>query len=163
MTLAPSAQRFPELFPFHLVIDSRMAICQMGPALVRLLGPGVCGTPLLEQVRWQRPRRLPGLSLSGLARLSHKLIVLEFLNLPLQLKGQLLVEERYAFFLSTPVVHSLEQLSSLGIRLSDIARHDALGDALVVLQTKDMTIADRVQRRSQDRSEEHTSELPVTL
>lgn len=149
MSLAPSAQRFPELFPFHLVIDSQLVIRQVGPALARLLGPGVCGTPLLEQVRWQRPQ-LPELSLSGLARLSHKLIVLELLRLPLQLKGQLLVEAPYAFFLSTPVVHSLERLSALGVRLSDIARHDALADALVMLQTKDMTIADRVQRRTQD-------------
>lgn len=149
MTLAPSAQRFPELFPFHLVVDSQLVICQLGPALARLLGPGICGSPLLEQVRWHRPQP-PALSLAGLARLSHKLIVLEMLRLPLQLKGQLLVEERHAFFLSTPVVHNLEQIKSLGIRLSDIARHDALADALVMLQTKDMTIAERVQRRTLD-------------
>lgn len=149
MNLAPSAQRFPELFPFHVVVDSSLVIRQLGPALQRLLGPDVCGAPLLEQARLHRPP-LPEPSLSGLARLSHKLIVLEFLKLPLQLKGQLLVEEPYAFFLSTPVVSSLDRLSSLGIRLSDIARHDALADALVMLQTKDITIADRVQRRTSD-------------
>ena len=149
MNLAPSAQRFPELFPFHVVVDSTLVIRQLGPALQRLLGPDVCGTPLLQQARLHRPPLLEP-SFAGLARLSRKLIVLECLKLPLQLKGQLLVEEPYAFFLSTPVVSSLDQLSSLGIRLSDIARHDALVDALVMLQTKDITIADRVQRRTSD-------------
>lgn len=149
MSLAPSPERFPELFPFHLVVDAQMVIRQLGPALARLLGPGVCGAPLMDQVRIHRPP-LPECSLAGLARLSHKLIVLEFLKLPLQLKGQLLVESSHAFFLSTPVVHSLDRLSSLGIRLSDIARHDTLADALVMLQTKDITIADRVLRRTSD-------------
>lgn len=149
MSLAPSAERFPELFPFHLVVDQALVIRQLGPALARLLGPGVCGTPLLEQVNWQRPQLLDR-SLAGLARLSHKLIVLELPRLPLQLKGQLLVEEHHAFFLGTPVVHSPEQLSSLGIRLGDMARHDALTDALLMLQTKDMAIADLVQRRTRD-------------
>lgn len=149
MGLAPSAERFPELFPFHLVVDDQLVIRQLGPALARLLGPGVCGTPLLDQVHWRRPSLLQP-SLAGLERLSQKLVVLELCKLPLQLKGQLLVDHSLAFFLGTPVVQSLEQLSSLGIRLSDIARHDALADALVMLQTKDMTIADLVQRRTQD-------------
>jgi diguanylate cyclase (GGDEF)-like protein len=125
MSLAPSAERFPELFPFHLVVDQVLVIRQLGPALARLLGPGVCGTPLLDQVNWQRPQLLDR-SLAGLARLSHKLIVLELQRLPLQLKGQLLVEEHHAFFLGTPVVHSPAQLSSLGIRLGDMATQDAL-------------------------------------
>ena len=149
MTLAPSPDRFPELFPFHLVVDGELVIRQLGPALARLMGPGACGSPLLEQVHWRRPQ-LPEANVAALKRLSHKLVVLELRRLPLQLKGQLLVEPAHAFFLGTPVVHNLEQLSALGIRFSDIARHDALADALVMLQTKDMTIADLVQRRTQD-------------
>lgn len=149
MSLAPSPARFPELFPFHLVVDGDLVIRQVGPALARLLGPGACAAPLLEQVHWRRPH-LPQANLAALERLSHKLVVLEMRSLPLQLKGQLLVEPPLAFFLGTPVVHNLEQLSALGIRFSDIARHDALADALVMLQTKDMTIADLVQRRTQD-------------
>jgi diguanylate cyclase (GGDEF)-like protein len=149
MSLAPSAHRFPELFPFHLVVDDQLQIRQLGPALARLLGPGACGTSLLDQVHWRRPL-LRDVSLEGFDQVTHKLVILELCHLPLQLKGQLLVDGGLAFFLGTPVVHSLEHLSSLGIRLSDIARHDALADALVMLQTKDMTIADLVQRRTQD-------------
>ncbi|MCS5691351.1 diguanylate cyclase [Cyanobium sp. FGCU-6] len=149
MSLAPSAERFPELFPFHRVLDANLVIRQLGPALARLLGPGVCGAPLMEHARFRRPV-LAECSLAGLARLSRKLFVLELLMLPLQLKGQLLVEEPYAFLLGTPVLHSLDQLSALGIRLSDIARHDALADAMVMLQTKDITISDRVLRRTSD-------------
>lgn len=149
MTLAPSAQRFPELFPFHLVIDADLVIRQMGPALLRLLGSEVRGAPFAKHVQWHRPR-LSQPSLEGLSKLGSKFTVLQLLNLPLQLKGQVLVDGPHAFFLGTPVVHTLEQLSSLGIRLSDMARHDALADALVMIQTKDMTIADLVQRRTQD-------------
>ena len=39
------------------------------------------------------------------------------------------MEGRHAFFLVTPAVHSIDQLSRLGIRLGDIARHDAMADA----------------------------------
>lgn len=149
MTLAPSAQRFPELFPFHLVVDADLVIRQMGPALLRLLGSHVHGAPFANHVQWHRPHLIQP-SLDGLRKLGSKLTVLQLLDLPLQLKGQVLVDQAHAFFLGTPVVHSLEQLSALGIRLSDMARHDALADALVMLQTKDMTIADLVQRRTQD-------------
>ena len=149
MTLAPSAERFPELFPFHLVVDADLVIRQLGPALLRLLGNQVYGAPLSHHVQWLRPR-LSDPSLSGLRQLGPKLTVLQLLDLPLQLKGQVLVDGQHAFFLGTPVVHNLEQLNSLGIRFSDMARHDALADSLVMLQTKDMTIADLVQRRTQD-------------
>ena len=149
MTLAPSAERFPELFPFHLVVDESLVIRQLGPVLLRLLGEHVYGEPLSQHVQWLRPR-LCDPSLSGLRQLGAKLTVLQLLNLPLQLKGQVLVDGGLAFFLGTPVVHNLDQLTSLGIRLSDLARHDALADSLVMLQTKDMTIADLVQRRTQD-------------
>lgn len=149
MTLAPSAKRFPELFPFHLVVDADLVIRQIGPALMRLLGNQVYGEPLSQHVQWLRPR-LSEPSLTGLRQLGSKLTVLQLLNLPLQLKGQVLVDGQLAFFLGTPVVHNLEQLNSLGIRLSDMARHDALADSLVMLQTKDMTIADLVQRRTRD-------------
>lgn len=149
MTLAPSAYHFPRLFPFHLVVDEQLLICQMGVALTRLLGQAVLGTPLSEQIVWQRPL-LPELNFPALAQLGSKLTVLQLRQLSLQLKGQVLVEEKHAFFLGTPVVQSLQHLTSLGIRLTDIPRHDAMADALVMLQTKDMTIADLVQRRTQD-------------
>ena len=149
MTLAPSAFHFPRLFPFHLVVDDQLLIRQLGPALARLMGPEVIGTPLAEHVDWQRPR-VAELNFQTLVQLGSKLTVLLLRRLDLQLKGQVLVEAEHAFFLGTPVVQSLEHLSSLGIRLTDIPRHDALADALVMLQTKDMTIADLVQRRTQD-------------
>jgi diguanylate cyclase (GGDEF)-like protein len=149
MTLAPSAQRFPELFPFHLVVDHQLLIRQMGPAVSRLLGREVIGAPLADHVLWQRPL-LDELSFQALEQLGSKLTVLQLQRLALQLKGQVLVDNGHAFFLGNPVVQSLEHLSGLGIRLSDIPRHDALADALVMLQTKDMTIADLVQRRTRD-------------
>jgi len=37
MTLAPSAERFPELFPFHLVVDESLVIRQLGPVLLGCL------------------------------------------------------------------------------------------------------------------------------
>jgi diguanylate cyclase (GGDEF)-like protein len=149
MTLAPSAAHFPELFPFHWVVDADMVICQMGPAVQRLVGDGMIGEPLQDLLRWHHPHSVE-YSLEGLGRISHKLAVVELTQLPLRLKGQLLVEGNHAFFLLTPAVNSIEQLSRLGIRLSDIARHDAMADALVMLQTKDITIHDLVQRRTQD-------------
>jgi diguanylate cyclase (GGDEF)-like protein len=149
MTLAPTAVHFPELFPFHWVVDADMVIRQMGPALQRLLGDEMIGEPLQDLLRWHHPHAVE-CSLDGLRQICHKLAIVELTRLPLRLKGQLLVEGGHAFFLVTPAVHSIDQLSRLGIRLGDIARHDAMADALVMLQTKDMTIQDLVRRRTQD-------------
>lgn len=149
MTLAPSPGFFPQLFPFHLVVDERLLIRQLGPALQRLLGPQAQGQPLAEHVDWHRPRLQPA-DLKRLDGLADKLCVLALRRLPLQLKGQVLVDQGHGFFLGNPVVQSVEQLRAAGIRLSDIPRHDALGDALVMLQTKNMTIADLVRRRTEE-------------
>ena len=149
MILAPSPGYFPELFPFHLVVDEQLVIRQLGTALRRLLGPAVLGDSLNEHVIWRRPSvQVEGLA--GMRELVGKLCVLELRLVALELKGQVLVDQGHGFFLGNPVVQSVEQLRTLGIRLSDIPRHDALGDALVMLQTKDMTIANLVKQRTHE-------------
>ena len=149
MILAPSPGHFPALFPFHLVVDERLVIRQLGTALKRILGPAVLGEPLNAHVIWRRPVTQVD-SMAALQELSGRLCVLELQLLPLQLKGQVLVDQNRAFFLGNPVVQSVEQLRTVGIRLSDIPHHDALGDALVMLQTKDMTIANLVKQRTRE-------------
>ena len=149
MILAPSPGYFPGLFPFHLVVDHELRIRQVGATLQRILGPAAIGEPLNVHATVRRPR----LELTGfadLANLVDKLCVLELQVLPLQLKGQVLVDQNHGFFLGNPVVQSVEQLQAVGVRLSDIPRHDALADALVMLQTKDMTIANLVKRRTEE-------------
>lgn len=149
MILAPSPGSFPQLFPFHLVVDEQLVIRQLGPVLLRILGPVALGEPLHSHVQWNRPQAEPT-NLAELEALAGKLCVLQLKLVPLQLKGQVLVEQGHGFFLGNPVVQNLEQLRVAGIRLSDIPRHDALGDALVMLQTKDMTIANLVKRRTEE-------------
>ncbi len=152
MILAPSPGYFPELFPFHLVVDRHLVIRQMGAALSRILGPAVLGESLNEHLILRRPEvQVQGLE--GFQDLVGKLCVLELRLMPLQLKGQVIVDQDHGFFLGNPVVQSVEQLRTLGIRLGDIPRHDALGDALVMLQTKDMTIANLVKQRTHELEE----------
>jgi diguanylate cyclase (GGDEF)-like protein len=152
MTLAPSAQRFPDLFPFHWVVDADMAITQLGPALRRLLGDDVMGTPLHEQIHWLRPGAVD-FSLEGLARLRDRLAVLRFQQLPLQLKGEVLVENGHGFFLGSPAVHSLAELKHLGIGLADLPRHDGLLDSVLRLQINELLLQDGVSRRTRELAE----------
>ncbi len=149
MTLAPSAQRFPDLFPFHWVVDADMAITQLGSALARLLGEGAIGSPLQEVIRWLRPTAVD-FSLEGLGQLRDRLTVLQFHQLPLQLKGEVLVENGHGFFLGSPAVHSLDELRRLGIGLADLPRHDGLFDSVLRLQINDLLVQDGVSRRTRE-------------
>jgi diguanylate cyclase (GGDEF)-like protein len=149
MTLAPSAQRFPELFPFHWVVDADMALTQLGVALRRLLGDQVIGAPLQEVIHWLRPTAVD-FSLEGLTRVSHRLAVLQVRQLPLQLKGEVLVENGHGFFLGSPAVHSLEELRQLGISLADLPRHDGLIDSVLRLQINELLLQDGVARRTRE-------------
>lgn len=149
MTLAPSAQHFPALFPFHWVVDADMAITQVGAALRRLLGDGAIGSPLRDQIRWLRPAAID-FSLEGMARARGRLAVLQFQELPLQLKGEVLVENGLGFFLGSPAVHSLAELRHLGIGLADLPRHDGLLDSVLRLQINELLLQDGVLRRTRE-------------
>lgn len=152
MTLAPSAQRFPALFPFHWVVDADMVVTQLGVALERLLGEQAIGAPLQELISWRRPTAVDD-SLEGLARLSHRLAVLQLRQLPLQLKGEVLVDNGHGFFLGSPAVHSLEDLRRLGIGLADLPRHDGLLDSVLRLQINGLQLQDEVSRRTRELTE----------
>ena len=62
----------------------------------------------------------------------------------LVLRGQVVqdLERDLLFFLGSPNVSDLKQLTSLGLSLSDLAPHDALGDLLVTLKTKEVALSD---------------------
>jgi PAS domain S-box-containing protein len=62
----------------------------------------------------------------------------------LVLRGQMIhdADADVVFFLGSPKVSNLEQLTSFGLSLSDLAPHDALGDLLVALQTKQIALSD---------------------
>lgn len=150
MTLAPSARRFPELFPFHWVIDADMVVTQLGVALRRLLGERAIGSPLAELILWLRPAAVDASRLEGLARLSGRLTVVQLRQLPLRLKGEVLVENGHGFFLGSPAVHALDDLRQLGISLADLPRHDGLLDSVVRLQINELLLQDGVARRTRE-------------
>ena len=152
MTLAPSAQRFPQLFPFHWVVNADMVVTQLGNSLRRLLGDQAIGTPLNDVIRWMRPAAVD-FSLEGLARLSDRLAVLQLQRMPLQLKGEVLVENGHGFFLGSPAVHSLEELRQLGIGLMDLPRHDGLLDSVLRLQINELLLQDGVTKRTRELAE----------
>jgi diguanylate cyclase (GGDEF)-like protein len=149
MTLAPSAQHFPALFPFHWVVNAEMGITQMGDALRRLLGDRAIGSPLPDQIRWLRPSTID-FSLEDMARVKGRLVVLQLQHLPLQLKGEVLVENGHGFFLGSPAVHCLDELSQLGVRLADLPRHDGLLDSVLRLQINGLLLQDGVSRRTRE-------------
>jgi diguanylate cyclase (GGDEF)-like protein len=149
MILAPSAQLFPELFPFHWVVNADMVITQVGVALQRLLGAEVVGSSLGQQLSWLRPGAVE-FSLEGMGRIRSKLSVLQFQRVPLQLKGEVVVDRDHVFFLGSPVVHSLAELGQLGLGLADLPRHDGLLDSVLLHQIHELTLQDKVSRRTSE-------------
>ncbi|MCU0528413.1 MAG: ATP-binding protein, partial [Cyanobium sp. Prado107] len=131
------------LFPFYVLLDGNLRILSSGSVLARLLAdPPLAGTLLMEHFRLHRPE-LP-LSLDVLRENSGRLMILDALRLPLQLKGQMceLQEADQLLFVGTPWLTDLEDLRRLGLKVNDFALQDSLVDYLFLLQARNVALAE---------------------
>ena len=135
-------EEFVQAFPFHLVLDARLQIVQVGAVLQRLCPTLRAGEPLTEHVQIKRPRGLD--SFAQVFQQRQMLFILELRANGLVLKGQMLPIKagELLAFLGSPWVTSLEQLREIDVSLSDFAVHDPIADYLVLLQTKNVALAE---------------------
>ncbi|HSH03159.1 MAG TPA: ATP-binding protein [Anaerolineae bacterium] len=138
-----SAQGLAAAFPFHIAFDAELRCVQIGAVLQRLYPEIVVGESLLgEHFRLKQPR-FP-LQFERLKRFGQKVFILEAISNQLLLKGQMLYEgeAEIIFFLGSPWVTAVSELSEKGLVLNDFAVHDTLTDFLFLLQTKDTALQD---------------------
>jgi two-component system, NtrC family, sensor kinase len=143
--MPPCYSLSPELlstvFPFHLVLDTNLAIVQAGTVLQRIFGDTLLHQSLSDVFEVQRPR-LKQLTLDDFKKHLKSLFILSGRQNAMQLKGQVvyLEAENVLCFLGSPWVTDTAQLAPLNIKLKDFAIHDPVVDFMFLLQSRDTSL-----------------------
>jgi diguanylate cyclase (GGDEF)-like protein/PAS domain S-box-containing protein len=136
-----SPQQFAAAFPFHIVFDERLRVLQSGSVLSRLC-PGMTeGTEFSEHFIVQRPV-LQRMDFDAIRKHEKSLFVLQSREGSLRLRGEFTAHDRRLFFLGSPWVVEMVDVSRIGLSLNDFAAHDPVVDLLFLLQTKGKALAD---------------------
>ena len=137
--LPPNA--FSLAFPFHITLNSKLEIVQLGSALQRIY-PQLQDQLLADHFQIRRP--LIYLTFEALCTHQHSIFLLESLQNQMRLKGQMLhlEEAQVITFLCSPWITELAEIGPLGLSLSDFAIHDPISDYLLLLQSKHAALQD---------------------
>jgi signal transduction histidine kinase/ActR/RegA family two-component response regulator len=159
--LGLSPRQFAAAFPFHLVLDERLCVLQVGAVLRRLCPQLTKGEPLDAQFTVQRPV-LRRLDLDAIRQHGKSLFVLQHREGPLRLRGEMVQQGRRLFFLGSPWVTQMEDLTRLELSLRDFAVHDPVTDLLLLLRAQHKALAD-AQRLSTRLKQQQDSLREATL
>ncbi|MDG2333805.1 MAG: ATP-binding protein [Myxococcota bacterium] len=133
-------------FPFHLVVDGELRILQLGAGLEKLC-PSIARGQNLSEVLELRQPKLPSLTAKALLAYEGEPICLAPLatvGSRVELRGQIVPgdEDDTLFLLISPWATDLSSIRSAGLNLTDFAAHDRIADYLVLLQTRDVGLAE---------------------
>ncbi len=129
-----------DVFPFHVVFDCDGIVRQAGTALQRICPRIRPGTAIADALSIVRPRGL-AFDLEVLRAQQASLFILGGPN-RLTLRGQVLVDSSrgLGFLFVAPWITRLDDVEALGLSLADFATHDAMGEFLLLFQTKDLAL-----------------------
>ena len=153
MNYSPNPGQFALIHPFHMVIDNRMLLQQVGPAIPKLV-PGLqIGAPLTDFFQISRPRISP--TLEAVEEMQQSAFLLRCIENGVILKGQMLVDEsrRLIFFVGSLVMDDRLELVKYGLTLSDFPIHDSSMDQVIFRQQR------LINKKLEDLVHERTSEL----
>ncbi|MCO5209257.1 MAG: ATP-binding protein [Caldilinea sp.] len=136
-----SPQQFAEAFPFHLAIDREMTVRQVGRSLARVLPALTVGSRLLDHLVVEYP---PGMDTFDEIVVADMLFILAAPDRSVRLRGQVITvgDGKMALFLASPWLDGPEDMTRLGLTLSDFARHDSVVDILQTIQAQKAALAD---------------------
>lgn len=139
-------EQFSTVFPFHLVLDQELRICQVGAVLQRICGEAVVGQALADYFQVDRPK-LKEFTFAALKKQIKSLFILRSQSNAMLLKGQLVYQEvsDRLLFLGSPWVTDTAELAPLGIKLKDFAIHDPIVDFMFLLQARDTALNESKQ------------------
>lgn len=152
-------EAFEQAFPFYILLDALGIVRGSGPALQRAIPALQSGTALSEHLRPSRPKSLLASAdwsgHEGQAIVLHGTVIAS-----LSLRGQIFKQAKgLSLLLLTPVMRSFDDLRQHGLKLSDLALHDATGD-LLMLQQAAQTSRDDAQRLT-DRLRQRNQQLQL--
>lgn len=138
-------EKFAEAFPFHIAFDKSLRIVQLGRVLQREPFSVKTGESLTKTFLLKKPTTV--FDFKTILENLQAPFVLEMIASSgnnLVLKGQMLYieEQDLIFFLCSPWLTDLKDISSSNLSLSDFAIHDPVGDLLFLLQSKNRALED---------------------
>ena len=142
LRLAPSAEQFGGLFPFHLAFDARLTVVQTGGLWQRMCPQVASGTSMVDHFRLLRPPI--AIEFATIREQTRSIFLLECRHNGVVFRGQmvLLEDAGVLLFLCSPWITDVADVTRLGISLSDLAIHDAAADFLFLLRSKDSALRD---------------------
>ncbi|MBE9123206.1 histidine kinase [Tychonema sp. LEGE 07199] len=134
---------FAKAFPFHLAFRRRETeIIHLGDVLARICPELSLGSSLKEHFRIERPKI--SVEFDVIREKSDSMFLIEYLHSKILLKGQMVPAENpeIIFFLGSPWIEDLADLTPLGLTINDFALHDRVVDLLLLLQGQKTALAD---------------------
>ncbi|MDX2096598.1 MAG: response regulator [Leptolyngbyaceae cyanobacterium bins.59] len=125
-------QLFAKAFPFHLVLNDRNEIIQVGEVLQRVHSVLLVGELLGDHFYLRRPRI--ACDVAAIRKQPQALFLLESRQNGMQLRGQMLGGEspEPVFFLGSPWAVDATSLHQYGLDLKDFAIHDPIANYLML-------------------------------
>ena len=142
---------FDRLFPFHLVLNRRLAVTRTGPALARIMPDLVPPAPLTSHFTVRRPALVAPEFGAFCDETQTIFLLAAHRPAALVLRGQMapLADDGSLAFLGSPWITSLDQLGALGLTVSDFAIHDSIADLLILIQAQKTALEDATRLAEQ--------------
>ena len=134
VTISVTPLWFAKVFPFHIVFDEELRICQVGRSLGIICPEFSLGTKLTDHAEIFSPN--VEMTFAALGANTHLLLVLQTKASNIPLRGQLVFAEQpgMLIFLCSPWLVEQPNLKSMGLKVNDFAIHDPVVDLLHVIQ-----------------------------
>lgn len=161
VAVALDAAQFARAFPFYLLYDAALRLVAAGPSLRRALPALAAGDALADSFDVKRPR--DAASIDAWQRWGTQLATLQSRAQPaLSLRGSAeVLDDGRLLLLVSPAPTALGELSALGLAFNDFARHDGIGDLLLMARTTQISADDA--RRLADRLRARTDQLRTII
>ena len=137
----PPAQ-FAAAFPFHLAVDRRLTLAQVGHSLARICPDMAPGTPLADRFTLIRPEG--EWNFDWILEHRRDLFLLEHQATGLGLRGEFvpLPGGEHLVFLGSPWLAESAEIAQRGLGLDDFAVHDSVVDLLQVMEAQKVSLRD---------------------
>ena len=156
MTATPplSGAAFARAFPFYLHVDTDLCLISVGASLRKTCPNLQIGAPLQSSFTIRRPRGVVSIAVWR-RHAGEACTLVSVAQQSLIFRDSVEVHNTGLLLLVSPVLTSVDDVTRLGLKFSDFARHDASRDSLWLIRTscafqEDATrMADRLRSRSQ--------------
>lgn len=129
---------FNKLYPFYILINKNLKIIGLGKSIKKVCGNLEINSNFNSCFSIRRPH-IEKLSLESVTQLIDQLIVVDYLQDRLVLRGQFQILNDNILFVGSPWFVSMEQVRSKKLVFNDFAISDPLLDLLHILNNQELT------------------------